>query len=452
MHANTFVPTKRLTGKILPHIVWMTVLAVSIGCQPKNEYQEPPPPTVTVANPVLKTVVQAKAFTGTTEAVSRVDLRARVEGFLDSIDFTEGQEVSTNDLLFTIDPRPFEASLAQAEASVQLAHAQVASGKADENRAIAEVANANAQLARAEKAAASGAITASEIDVLKTAVLTARAGVEAAKASITSAEAQIAAGKAQVTQAKLNLDYTKVRAPIDGRVSQRHVDIGNLVGSGESTLLAELVQYDPIYAFFTIDENDLLRFNRQHLEERNAADAEAKSTPAEEEDEDKEMRLNQKIFIGLGDEQGFPHEGVADYADLGVDQSTGTFLIRAVIPNPDRLIPPGAFIRVQVPQKEIEALLIDERAIGRDQAGAYLLVVDSKNVVDRRVVTVGETYDGLQMISGPISAEDRVIVRGLQRARQGAVVSPQELTADQAKPVDDKPADAQETASQDGEK
>ena len=401
----------RGTAKVLAQI-FCGLLAgvVSVGCQPANQYQEPPLPKVTVAHPALETVVASKEFTGTTEAVNLVDVRARVEGFLESIEYEEGKEVEQGDLLFTIDARPFEAELAQAKASVQLAHARVASAEAEQQRAVAEVANANAQLARSAKAAASGAVTEAEIDLLKTAVLTARAGVEAAKAAIASAQAEIAAGEALVTQALLNLDYTKIRSPIKGRAGRRLVDVGNLVGSGESTLLTNLIQYDPIYAFFTINENDLLDFNRRHL--------------AEGDDADKEVKLDRQVFVGLGDEEGYPHEGRADYADLAVDQSTGTYTIRAVVQNADRLIPPGAFIRVRVPLEEIEAVLIDERAISRDQAGAYLLVVNSEDTVERRTVTLGGSYHGKRAVLGPIGPEDRVIVNGLQRARPGLPVTP----------------------------
>jgi len=398
--------------------MWMALLVcvVSSGCQPENQYQAPPLPKVTVAHPSVEMVVASKEFTGTTEAVNLVDVRARVEGFLESIEFEEGKEVEKGDLLFTIDPRPFEAELAQAQASVRLAHAQVAGGRAEEKRAVAEVANANSQLARSKKAAAQGAVTAAEIDLLKTAVLTARAGVEAAKAAIASAEAQIAAGEALVTQATLNLDYTKIRSPIKGRAGRRLVDVGNLVGSGESTLLTHLIQYDPIYAFFTVNENDLLDFNRRHLAESGSSEASAA---------EKEIKLDRQLFVGLGDEEGFPHEGRADYADLAVDESTGTYMIRAVVSNTDRLIPPGAFIRVRVPLEEIEAVLIDERAISRDQAGAYLLIVNSENKVERRTVTLGDTYDGRRAVTGSIGLEDRVIISGLQRARLDAEVDPQ---------------------------
>jgi len=388
---------------------------MSTGCQPKNQYEKPPLPKVTVAHLSVEMVVASKEFTGTTEAVNLVDVRARVEGFLESIEYEEGKEVEKGDLLFTIDPRPFEAKLAQAKASVQLAHAQVASGRAEEKRALAEVANANAQLARSKKAAAQGAVTASEIDLRKTAVLTARAGVEAAKAAIASAQAEIAANEALVTQATLNLDYTKIRSPIKGRAGRGLVDVGNLVGSGESTLLTHLIQYDPIYVFFTINENDLLDFNRRHL-------AKASSS---EEPADKEIKLDRKLFVGLGDEEGYPHEGHADYADLAVDQSTGTYTIRALVANPQRLIPPGAFIRVRVPMEEVEAMLIDPRAVSRDQGGAYLLIVNSENQVERRTITLGNSYHGKRAVMGPIGPEDRIIVNGLQRARIDAKVDPQ---------------------------
>jgi len=387
-----------------------------VGCQPANVYQPPPPPPVTVANPELRTVVDTIEFTGTTEAVEMVDIRARVEGFLLSIEFDEGTAVKEGKLLFQIDPRPFQATLAQADASVKLAMARLESAKAELARAAAEVTNAEAQVRRVKNAIAisPGSVTQEELDLRNTAVLTAKAAEDAAQAAIASAKAEIEAGKALVQQADLDLSYTRVRSPIDGRAGRKLVDVGNLVGAGESTLLTNVISYDPVYGFFTVSETDLLKFNRQQIER------EASSSS------DEEMKLDRTIFLGLGDEEGFPHEGKADYADLAVDQSTGTFLIRGVFPNAKRLIPPGAFIRVQVPGDEIKVLLIDERAIGRDQAGPYLLVVDPNNTVERRTVQLSGKYHGMQAVSGPIDPEDRVIVNGLQRARPGAKVAPQQ--------------------------
>lgn len=387
------------------------------GCQPTNVYQEPPPPPVTVARPVVQKVIDSEQYTGTTEAMEKVDIRARVEGFLQSIEFEEGKQVKAGDLLFVIDPQPFEAVLAQAEAAEELATAMLASAKAELARAQAEVANSEAQVKRVEQAinVSPGAVTREELDLRRTAVLTAKAAEDAAQAAIASANAQIEASKAAVTEAKLNLSYTQVRSPIDGRAGRRMVDLGNLVGAGGQTLLTSVVRYDPIYAFFAVSETDLLAFTREALKDAPSGTS------------TREMKLDKTIFLSLGDEQGFPHKGKADYADLAVDQSTGTYLVRGVFPNPDRLIPPGAFVRIQCPRKHIEATLVDQRAVGRDQSGAYLLVVDKNDDVERRPVELGGKYEGMQAVTGSIGPEDRVIVNGLQRARPGAKVAPQEV-------------------------
>jgi RND family efflux transporter MFP subunit len=340
--------------------------------------------------------------------------------------------VKKGDLLFQIDPRPFEATLAQARASVELATARELSAHAELARASAEVANAKSQVARIEEAnrRSPGAVTDEERELRRTAVLTAIAAEDAAQASIASAKAEIAAGKAIEQQAKLDLSYTQVRSPIDGRAGRRLVDVGNLVGSTDSTLLTNVIRYDPVYAFFTISEIDLLGFNRRQVEERASSSS------------DEEIKLDRQIFLGLGDEEGYPHEGRATYADLAVDQSTGTYLIRGEFPNAQRVIPPGAFIRVQVPGDEIQALLIDERAIGRDQSGAFLLVVNADDIVERRIVQLTGKYHGMQAVSGPIGPDDRVIVNGLQRARPGAKVDPQKR-----QPADDTAPSPPDTAS-----
>ena len=256
--------------RFVPLAILLASCVFGTGCKPTNTYQEPPPPPVTVAHPELRTVVDAVEFTGTTEAVEMVDIRARVEGFLISIDFEEGTAVKKGDLLFQIDPRPFQATLAQARASVELATARELSARAELARASAEVVNAKSQVTRIENAIkiSPGAVTREELDLRRTAVLTAIAAEDAAQASIASAKAEIAAGKAMEQQAKLDLSYTQVRSPIDGRAGRRLVDVGNLVGSTDSTLLTNVVRYDPVYAFFTVSETDLLGFNRRQIEER----------------------------------------------------------------------------------------------------------------------------------------------------------------------------------------
>jgi RND family efflux transporter MFP subunit len=425
----------RVTRFVSPAILLVSSLFIT-GCQPKNTFVEPPPPPVTVAHPELRTVVDTVEFTGTTEAVELVNIRARVEGFLTSIDFEEGKAVKKGDLLFQIDPRPFQATLAQARASVELASARKLSAHAELARAKAEVTNAKSQVTRIEEAnrRSPGAVTAEERELRRTAVLTAIASEDAAQASIASAEAEIAAGKAMEQQAKLDLSYTLVRSPIDGRAGQKMVDVGNLVGAGESTLLTSVTSYEKVYGFFTVSETDILKFNRKLVAKKKASDSNEDPDP------------NFTIFMGLEGEEGFPHEGKADYFDLAVDQSTGTFLIRGVFPNPERLILPGAFIRVQVPGDRIEALLIDERAIGRDQAGSYLLVVVADDIVERRTVKLTGKYHGMQAVSGPIGPDDRVIVNGLQRARPGAKVAPQKLQPAVAEEADDTEPSPPDTA------
>ena len=407
------------------------------GCQPKNTYQEPPPPPVTVANPEARTVVQALEFTGTTQPYALVDVRARVEGFLLSIDFDEGTSVKEGDLLFQIDPKPFQAVLAQAQASEKLGVARLASAKAEVKRTLAEVKNAEEQLMRVEAAVrvSPGAVTDEEIESKKTAVLTAKAAVDAANASVASSEAEIAAAKAQITQAELDLSYCRVVSPIDGRVGRRLVDVGNLVGSGESTVLTNIVSYDPIYVFFNVNENDLLQFMKE-------------SEARDPEQTESEVKLNLPIKVGLADSGDYPFPGVAEYGDLAVDQSTGTYLIRGKLANKRRRIPPGAFARIKIPRDEKEALLIDPRAVSRDQTGAYLLVVDSNNVVERRDVELGGEYDGLQAVRGKVGPKDRVIVNGLQRARPGSKVTPEVKQAEAPAAPE---ATAEETPASDSE-
>lgn len=403
---------------------WIGAAAVAtlLGCSQPNQYVPPPPPEVTVSLPIQQDVVDSRDYTGTTKAFEAVDIRARVEGFLESVEFREGDDVKRGQLLCRIDPRPFQAALAQARAGVELAKARGQSAVVGRTSAEAELANAEAQLRRAMAAdqRVAGAVTQQEIDEKKTAVLVARAAVQSAEAAIGSAQAEVAAGNAEVEKAQLNLNYTQVASPIDGRVGQKNFDVGSLVGRADSSLLTTVVRYDPIYANFTISELDFFQFNREHIaKEGNQPDA-AETRPSRE---------RRTIHLGLGDEQGFPHKGYVDYADLAVDESTGTYLVRGRFDNPNRLIPPGAFVRIQVPLEIEQALLVSQEAVGRDQGGAYLLVVNGDNVVETRRVELGGTHEGLQVIrGGELKPDDRVVVKGVQMARPGATVVPVEET------------------------
>jgi RND family efflux transporter MFP subunit len=396
--------------------VWGAALAALVmigaaGCQHANQYVPPPPPKVTVAHPVEKEVVDSVQYTGTTQAYEFVEIRARVKGFLQNVLFQPGVDVSEGAQLYLIDPKPFQAAVDKATAAVALAKAQVASSKAAEVQAEVEARNAEAQYRRGYQAAKGGAVTAAELDDMRTYRDTAAAKISVAQAAIQSAVAAAESAEAVLRDAELNLGYTQVLSPIDGRVGRTLVDEGNLVGDGEPTHLTTVVCYDPIYAYFNISETDLLDFMRRAREESGPG------TPVRKTVE------KQIVELGLADEDGYPHKGHFEYADLAIDQSTGTFLVRAEFSNPDRVILPGAFVRIRLPLQKIKAVLIPDEAVGRDQSGEYALTVNSRHVVERRAVELGDVFDGMRAITKGLSLDDWVVVNGIQRATPGTAVT-----------------------------
>jgi RND family efflux transporter MFP subunit len=355
--------------------------AAFVGCGPKNTFVPPPPPKVTVARPVEDKVLDYLEFTGTTQATDRVDIRARVAGYLKEVAFEDGAWVEKGDLLFVIEPAPFEAAMASANAQLEKAQASL------------KLAEAN--LRRITPLARQGTVTQQELDVQRAQVATAAADVSAARAA--------------VTQARLNLDYTRIEAPISGRIGRNLVDVGNLI-QVEATLLATIENYAPIYAYFSVSESDVLRLMQMR---RDAGLSGVKQNPP-------------PIFLGLSNEEGYPHEGRLDFTEVGVDPGTGTQLWRAIFTNNDRSLLPGLFghLRLPVGRPEPE-LLITERAIGADQRGQYLLVVNDENKVEYRPVELGISVNGMRVIKKGVKAGEWVVVNGLQRARPGAEVQPQ---------------------------
>ena len=339
-------------------------------------------PEVTVAEPLQEKVRRYYDLTGNTEAIESVDILARVEGFLEEIHFEDGQDVKEGDVLFTIEQDVFKANVDQAEALLQ--------------SSIAERDRAEADLARVEKAVISGAVSKQEVDLK-------RAERDIAVASVANAEAIL-------KQAELQLSYTTVTSPVTGRVSRSYVDVGNLVGSGESTLLTRVVQFDPTYVYSNISEALLSQILKR-----------AGKT-------DKERReVNAKLYIGLIDEEGYPHEGVLNFIDNRLDAATGTVQIRGTVPNEDRLLYPGMFVRIRIPSlRETEVLKVHEKAIGTDLGGKFVLVVDDDNIVERRYVKLGQQYDDMRVIEDGIDEDDRYIYKGIQRARPGLPVTPEE--------------------------
>ncbi len=362
-------------------LLLLTCLIMLIACsQDQNTYQAPPPPKVTVDKPLIKEITEYAYFTGTSSAYNSVDLKAQVRGYLKKINFEAGDMVKKGDLLFVIDPAPYQAELDQAKADLAIKQAELELAKTTLKR------KSNAYKDRA----------VSEVEVIE------------ARAKKTKAEASVQAAKAKIKEARINLDYTNIRAPIEGRISRNLVDIGNLITT--STLLGTIVDANPIYAFFDISEKELLEFMKQFRANNSTKVNPEKGYP---------------VSLGLANETGYPHKGHIDYSDNTVDTSTGTIRIRAVFDNKEQYIFPGLFVKIRVPVRKVkEALLVPNVALGDDQRGSYVLTVDKDNKVQYAAVETGPVKNDMRVIRSGLKPDDRVVIKGLQRARPGSKVSP----------------------------
>jgi RND family efflux transporter MFP subunit len=356
----------------------------------KSAQAPPPPPQVTVVNPVAKTVVDRDEYVGRFVAVDFVEIRARVSGTLETVHFTDGQFVKQGDLLFTIDRRPFQVALEEARANL-------AQAKANLTYAVTDLARGKDLVGR---------------DVISRQTFDQRSQAKAV------AEANVAAQEAAVKQAGLNLEYTELRAPVAGRIGDRRVSQGNLVMggiTGTTTLLATIQSTDPIRFEFTMDEGSYLRYLRGDAKNGNDSANDGGKVP---------------VRLKLLDEQIFTHEGRMDFVDNAIDASSGTIRGRAVFANPRGTFTPGMFGRIQVAAgPPAEALLVPDVAIGTEQVRKYVLVVDDKDIAQARHVTLGPLIDGLRVVSSGLRADDRVVVSGLMRVRPGIKVNPQMSTA-----------------------
>lgn len=370
-------------------IAIIAVLALH-ACGKKDEAPPPaaaapPAMPVSVAAVLEKDVQEWEEFTGKLEAVERVTVRPRVSGTIDKVYFKEGNEVKQGDLLFLIDPRPFDAELRRAEA--------------DAARAQAQVELAKAQLARSEELVKSGFISKQGMDEKVHAEREATASLKAAQASITTA--------------RLNLEYARIRAPISGRIGRAEVTEGNLVnggGGGEATALATLVSLDPIHAYFEADEQVFLRFARMGGD---SATGKGKVT-------------GNAVLMGLSNETGYPHQGHIDFVDNQLNPATGTIRARAVFDNKERLFTPGLFARMRITGGgTTRAVLITDRAVGTDQSKKFVLVVGGNDTLAYREIKLGPVVDGLRVVRNGLKAGERIVVNGLQRVRPGMPVAPQ---------------------------
>lgn len=362
----------------------LTALLLSACGDSAKQQAAPAPPVVTVATPTQRTVTDWDEFVGRFEAIQQVQVRARVGGFVDSIHFKDGAMVKAGDLLYVIDPRPYEAIVLQAQG-------QLADAKAKQDLAERE-------LSRATELSRTQAVSESVVDQR-------RQQLQAAQAAVLQAEGVL-------KRAALDVEFTKVTAPIDGRISRHLVAIGNLVqgGEGGSTVLTSIVSMDPIHIYFDTDEATYLKNNRLWFEGRRPS---SRDTP-------------NLVHIALSGESKPSREGKMDFLDNRLDIATGTLRGRAVVPNTDLSILPGQFARVRVlGSAPYEALLLPDAAITNDQSRKVVLVVNKDDVVEMRPVVLGPLDDGLRVVREGIKRDDRVIIDGLQRARIGAKVTPQ---------------------------
>ncbi len=369
----------------------IAILIVAIGSYVyyKNKTNTPPPPplpVVTVAPPILKEITEWDEYTGRFQAIDKIDIRARVGGYLESVHFIDGAVVQKGDLLFVIDPRPYQAALNQAEAAIVAAQT-----KAD------FAAN---EFKRSSNLVKSGSVSQGNFDEKRQQQEQTVADVQAAKAA--------------AERARLDLEFTQIRSPIAGKISNKQVSEGNLItgGNADGTLLATIVSLQPIYFYFDVDEQNYLKYVRlQNMALSN------------------EVEQKKPVYIKLMDEKDFSRQGYMDFVDNRLDENTGTLRGRAIFENKDFLLLPGLFGRIRIPGSQLhETILLNDESIMTDQSLKYVFVVDNNDIVSKRNVVLGPVVDGLRVIREGLKGDEQIIVKGLQRAREGAKVQVQKAS------------------------
>jgi RND family efflux transporter MFP subunit len=378
-----------VSGKIRWALAAAVALAAfQVGCAPSGgAAQAPPPPQVSVAAVVEKRVKDWDEFTGRFQAVETVEIRPRVSGYIDKVAFKEGSLVKQGDLLFVIDPRPYQADYDRAAADLK--------------RYKTALELARIESTRVQRLRESGAVSQEELDERTS--------------TVAQAEANVAGAQATLESAGLNLGFTRVTSPVTGRVSRAEVTRGNLVTGGNNggTLLSSVVSMDPIYLYFDSDEQAYLRYMQLARSGERTSPRDAASP----------------VHIGLANEEGFPHAGTMDFVDNQLNPQTGTIRVRAVFANKDGLFTPGLFARVQlVGSDEYNAILIDDRAVNTDQSQKYVLLLGPDDKVEYRKIKLGRVIDGLRIVREGLKSGDVIVVNGAQRVHPGVTVAPQRVT------------------------
>jgi membrane fusion protein, multidrug efflux system len=359
-------------------LLFCLLLLIGCGKPQANNPAVPPKPSVDVSQPIQHDIVEWDEYTGRLQAVESVEVRARVSGYLNKILFKDGGKIKKNDLLFVIDPRPYMAQLNQAKAQFDQAKSRLDLAKGD--------------FQRAKRLLKEQAISEEEYDTRSKNLVQNEAAVQSAKATVELAE--------------LNVNYTQIRSPIDGRISRKLITTGNLV-SADSTVLATIVSVDPVYLYVDADERSVLKYRRLAIAGK------------------RESAVDHKVPLEMAliDEQEFPHKGYVDYVDPEINPATGTVRARAVFHNPDELLKPGLFGRVRIPGSgKYVAQLISDKAIGMDQGKKFVMVLTKDNKAEYKPITTGPMHEGLRIVTGGLSQQDWVIVNGVQFVRPGVEV------------------------------
>ena len=430
----------------IPAILILPALAFAAGCGGEEPPPPPPPPAVVAGRPVVRTVVEWDDYTARLRAVDTVEIRPRVGGYLQELHFADGQRVAAGDELFTIDPRPFEAALAEANGRLAAAEAGLEEAKARRTQALAAAVQAEAaldlrdtQLARMKKLVRQGAETQEQYDIEASQrkqaaadVAAARAAIKSAEAAIETAGADVVAERAAVQNAELDLSFTTVTSPIAGRTSRHLVDVGNLVvgeTGGQATLLTTVVSLDPIHAFVSAPERAFLKYVRQ----------------AARGDRPSSRDVRNPAVLKLADEENYEHVGAIDFVDNQLDAGTDTMTGRLEFPNPDGVLTPGLFAKVQIlGSGAYEAVLIPDAAVQLAQNRTTVLVVTTASAADgnapppgpgpppakpgeptvaQRAVELGPLLGGLRVVKSGLTSDDLVVLRGLQNARPGGAIA-----------------------------